>query len=577
MTRMLRLMAAVAFAALSTQALAQGQRQTKPADTLPGPAALTVHPNANAGNRLPDATIVAPTCPPNAKLPNNGGTSGNARAPSTRFAFERSVYLIRASELATAGYPPGASPATIGWNYQAAPGVSGAAPLIVYMENTSDTTNTKSTTWATAISTMTVVHNAVTTLPGTVGPFDITLTGGSPFTYTGGGLYIAFDWGQYTGTLSTTAVIFCNTALNNGLFGAQSNTAAPTTIAASAFRPETRLSESAANDASVSYIYSLGEQPPCLVGAQTISARIVNTGSNTLTNLPVTLNVTGADTFTDTQTIASLASCGGQATVTFASYTPGAIGNGTVTVSVPADDVVANSVLSRPVNSTQKAYSYKYPGSTAGGGVGLNAPATGAFVAKFSTSAADAVTDVKLEFPLAPVAGNAYRVAIYGDNAGVPSTTALYVDASDRNVAVAGPVTITLPSPVAVGPGNFYVGIQQTAPVNIGLSFDTESPIRTGTFFFANALPVVTWNDLAPNNSFKLNIGLLLQTGCVPPACIGDADGNGVVNVNDLLSVITHWGACPPPCPPCIGDLDANCTVDVNDLLAVITHWGACP
>jgi hypothetical protein len=46
---------------------------------------------------------------------------------------------------------------------------------------------------------MTVAHNATTALPGASGPFDLTLTGGSAFTYTGGGLYIAFDWGQYWG------------------------------------------------------------------------------------------------------------------------------------------------------------------------------------------------------------------------------------------------------------------------------------------------------------------------------------------------------------------------------------------
>ena len=46
---------------------------------------------------------------------------------------------------------------------------------------------------------MTTVHSATTTLPNVTGTFDITLSGGSPFTYTGGGLYVAFDWGQYPG------------------------------------------------------------------------------------------------------------------------------------------------------------------------------------------------------------------------------------------------------------------------------------------------------------------------------------------------------------------------------------------
>ena len=52
----------------------------------------------------------------------------------------------------------------------------------------------------------------------------------------------------------------------------------------------------------------------------------------------------------------------------------------------------------------------------------------------------------------------------------------------------------------------------------------------------------------------------------------GDTDGNGVVNVVDLLMVIGGWGgpgsACRPP------DIDCSGTTNVEDLLAVIGNWG---
>jgi hypothetical protein len=51
----------------------------------------------------------------------------------------------------------------------------------------------------------------------------------------------------------------------------------------------------------------------------------------------------------------------------------------------------------------------------------------------------------------------------------------------------------------------------------------------------------------------------------------GDATGDGVVNVNDLLAVINAWGLCSPPCP---ADLDGNGVVDIDDLLTVINNWG---
>jgi hypothetical protein len=458
------------------------------------------------------------TCP-QVVLPNDGSTSGNARAPQTRNQFERSVYLIKATELAAAGFTAGTTPTTIGWTYTTG-GTAGSAPLILYLENTSDTTNLKSTTWATAISSMTMVHNATTALPAAAGPFDFTLTGGSPFTYTGGGLYVAFDWGQYTGTLGTTTVVSCNsTGLVNGLLGAQSNVSAPTTTAASSFRPETRLNGilGVQNDAAVSLVFSYGELPLGLA-TQATKALITNVGAAPLTNLPVTLNVTGVDTFTDTQNIPSLAACGGQATVTFAPFTPGAVGSDTLTVSVPADDIPGNNSQSKPLNVTFLNYSYKYPGSTASGGVGFTG-GTGAFVGKFTTTAANSVGAVKLEFNA--VTTTTYRVAIYGDNGGIPSTTALYVDAADRTVSAAGPVTITLSPAVAVGPGNFYVGIQQTNTTNANLSFDSETPIRSGAFFLASPNPPTAWFDFSPGNNFKLNVGVVLVTPTAANGSIG--------------------------------------------------------
>src|SRR5207253_2021739 len=90
------------------------------------------------------------------------------------YRFGRAVYLITQAELAASNYLPGSAPDSIGFNYHTAPGLTGAAPLIVYMQNTTDTANNKSGTWSTAISGMTVVHNATTTLPNVTGPFDIT-------------------------------------------------------------------------------------------------------------------------------------------------------------------------------------------------------------------------------------------------------------------------------------------------------------------------------------------------------------------------------------------------------------------
>src|SRR5439155_18534881 len=294
-------------------------------------------------------------------------------------------------------------------------GLSASPPLIISLRNTSDVTNTKSTTWATAITGMAVVHNATTTLPSPAGTFDITFSGGSPFTYTGGGLYVAFDCGQYTGTLSTTTVAWCNSAgLVNGLLGAQSNTSAPTTLAASSFRPETRLTATAPdNDASVDIVATLGVVPVGLASPPAIQATVTNRGGNTLTSLPVTLNITGSESFTNTQTIASLASCGGQTVVTFAPFSPTVVGGSyTATVTVPSDDVPGNNSGSKTFSANLPQYSYKYPGSTASGGFGLSV--VGTIVARFSTVAATNVTQITPE--VFATSATAYRLAIFKDS-----------------------------------------------------------------------------------------------------------------------------------------------------------------
>jgi hypothetical protein len=73
--------------------------------------------------------------------------------------------------------------------------------------------------------------------------------------------------------------------------------------------------------------------------------------------------------------------------------------------------------------------------------------------------------------------------------------------------------------------------------------------------------PPVQWN-----NDYMITI--------VIPPCDGDINGDGVVNVNDMLMIIAFWGPASPAFPA--ADVDHNGAVNVSDLLAVIANWGAC-
>ena len=65
-------------------------------------------------------------------------------------------------------------------------------------------------------------------------------------------------------------------------------------------------------------------------------------------------------------------------------------------------------------------------------------------------------------------------------------------------------------------------------------------------------------------------IVVMRNSGIAKP---GDVDGDGVVNVGDLLAVISNWGPCPigAACP---ADLNDDSLVNVQDLLMVINSWG---
>jgi len=52
----------------------------------------------------------------------------------------------------------------------------------------------------------------------------------------------------------------------------------------------------------------------------------------------------------------------------------------------------------------------------------------------------------------------------------------------------------------------------------------------------------------------------------------GDVNGDGAVNVTDLLNLLSAWGVCPAM-PPCPADVDGDGTVSVTDLLTLLGNW----
>ncbi len=94
------------------------------------------------------------------------------------------------------------------------------------------------------------------------------------------------------------------------------------------------------------------------------------------------------------------------------------------------------------------------------------------------------------------------------------------------------------------------------------------------------AVPAPASGNIAPPGFYMLFVG---DSNGVPsesamvrvlPPVIGDVNGDGTVNVDDLIAVILEWGPCPLPPANCPGDVDGDGAVGVDDLIAVILNWG---
>lgn len=87
-------------------------------------------------------------------------------------------------------------------------------------------------------------------------------------------------------------------------------------------------------------------------------------------------------------------------------------------------------------------------------------------------------------------------------------------------------------------------------------------------------------NDIVDLRDVLSGVSVDVNSNGIPdscePTCDRDLDGNGTINVADLLGVIRQWGACPASPAPCGGDVIQNEVVNVQDLLAVIQSWGPC-
>jgi len=78
-------------------------------------------------------------------------------------------------------------------------------------------------------------------------------------------------------------------------------------------------------------------------------------------------------------------------------------------------------------------------------------------------------------------------------------------------------------------------------------------------------------NDVAVLNSGSGSVSILMNL-TPPPPVPGDLNGDGVVDLADLLILLATWGPCADP-GDCPADFDMNGEVDLADLLFLLGAW----
>lgn len=433
----------------------------------------------------------------------NPGTSGNIVLGTLAYHVSENIYTeaeIGASNFLTAGTAIN----RVDFSLNAVGATTTFTNVKIYMQNVSAATTSFASTASYSTAGYTEVYSG-SIVVSTTGLNGVELT--TPFIRTAGSnlqvmiertdniahagfVYISAN-GNNTSSTLTSARRY------NSAVAPVSGTTAFTDL--SAFRAAIRFKHNTPNEVAVDNIYTLGVAGRGVTSSY--RAYITNNGTAARTNVAVTLNVSGANTFTNTVTIPTLA-VGASGFVTFSTFTPTAVGTNNVVVSVPADDYTVNDskTISQTVSANQLSYSV---GTTESAGV--NGGAMSLIAAKFAVPYGNKVTQANIYFS---AAGNAYNVIIYSNVGGLPGAA---LDSVANLTTTVGLNNITFATPVSVS-DSFYVAVRQLGTA-LATSYQLESPCRSNAYFLQST-PSAAWFDLSGNasNTFRMMIGVTMNS-----------------------------------------------------------------
>ncbi len=289
-------------------------------------------------------------------------------------------------------------------------------------------------------------------------------------------------------------------------------------------------------DLSVGEIYALGEASVYYSSPQTVSVQIINVGKDTMSDIPVSLRIGGANTQDKTIFITSLAP-GHSAIVPFSGYRPDSLGLATFEISLPDDDHAELNQKEWAQQTGEYSVNYADAGSPA---IGLLVPdgEEWTYFASYHVAGTAEVKAVKAFIPYHQSnTGQTVFGVVLNDQGEIAAQSELYViQPADLGTWI----TFNFSIPLLVMESNFYAGLSVTSSDQEYYmpGVQVEDPQRPETFYRSS----IDGSGLSPFYSgHRLMIGAELAptppapgiTSSSSPVCIDD---------NTTLTLSGHSG-----------------------------------
>lgn len=433
---------------------------------------------------------------------NNGGTT-QVRGPNglSSHRWLRGAMLVQSADFQQAGIQTNRFIRAIGMTYQAPSNIAVTGNLKIYHLSTTHTTYQRGTGWTNIINGMSLVFDSVLTLPASGVGWSANLQ--TPINYDGQGAYLAYEWSS-TGPYATTGVTyFANTALTNSCYTQSDPVTAPTTLAATNFRPEIRWGlDRVPVDLEVLALYARGKNPNFQGNGEQFSALVRNNGAYAFDQAQVSLTMTGLVTANSIKTVAIPVDS--VVSVAFNPFSTHLTGNQSLAVSVPADGNNLNNQKTWTQQLTDSVISYSNATTTTLG-VGFNT-GSGLLLARHQVMGRNQVRAVR-----AFITNNTTNVgnilsAVVLDSTGTLLATSNSITISSVHLGTWQ--TFTFASPVNLQRSTFFAGLRQPANTTgyFPLGYETEAPTRPNAYFTSG----LTGGTVTSQGGFRFMLDVVL-------------------------------------------------------------------